>query len=33
MAMYGIDSNGIIQTSREIMGRDFEEDDDWDDEV
>jgi transketolase len=33
MAMYGIDSNGIIKTAREIMGRDFEEDDDWDDEV
>jgi transketolase len=33
MAMYGIDTNGIIKSVREIMGRDFEEDDNWDDEV
>jgi transketolase len=33
MAMYGIDSNGIIKSVREIMGRDFEEDENWDDEV
>ena len=33
MSIYGIDSNGIIKSVREIMGRDFEEDDDWDDEV
>jgi transketolase len=33
MAMYGIDTNGIIKSVREIMGRDFEEDENWDDEV
>lgn len=33
MAMYGTDSNGIIKSVREIMGRDFEEDENWDDEV
>ena len=29
---YGLDSNGIIDKVREIMGKDFEEDDNWDDE-
>jgi transketolase len=33
MAIYGIDTNGIIAGVRELMGRDFEEDDNWDDEV
>jgi transketolase len=33
MAMYGIDTNGILKSVREIMGRDFEEDDNWNDEV
>ena len=30
---YGLDSNGIIDKVRELLGKDFEEDDDWDDEV
>jgi transketolase len=29
---YKLDSNGIIEKVREIMGKDFEEDDNWDDE-
>ncbi|MDR2402782.1 MAG: hypothetical protein LBD78_01995 [Spirochaetaceae bacterium] len=33
MSIYGIDTNGIIAAVREIMGRDFEEDENWDDEV
>lgn len=33
MSMYGIDTNGIMAKVREIMGRDFEEDDNWEDEV
>jgi transketolase len=33
MAIYGIDTNGIVTAVREILGRDFEEDDNWDDEV
>ncbi|MGL6106475.1 transketolase family protein [Romboutsia sp.] len=33
MAYYKIDSNGIIEAVREVMGKDFEEDDDWEDEV
>lgn len=33
MSMYGIDTNGIIGKVREMMGRDFEEDDNWEDEV
>ena len=33
MSYYGIDANGIVTAVREIMGRDFEEDDNWDDEV
>lgn len=33
MSHYGIDTNGILETVREIMGKDFEEDDDWEDEV
>ena len=28
-----IDSNGIIETVREVMNKDFEQDDDWNDEV
>jgi transketolase len=30
---YKLDSDGIIEKVREIMGKDFEEDDNWDDEV
>jgi transketolase len=30
---YGLDTNGIIDKVREIMGKDFEEDEDWEDEV
>jgi transketolase len=30
---YSIDTDGIIAKVREIMGRDFEEDEDWEDEV
>ena len=33
MSHFGIDTNGIIAKVREMMGRDFEEDDVWDDEV
>lgn len=32
-AHYKLDTNGIIDKVREIMGRDFEEDEDWADEV
>jgi len=30
---YKLDTDGIIEKVREIMGKDFEEDDDWEDEV
>ncbi len=30
---YQFDTDGIIQKVREVMGKDFEEDDDWEDEV
>ena len=30
---YGLDANGIIEKVREVMGKDFEEDEDWEDEV
>jgi transketolase len=33
MAHYGIDANGIVAAVREIMGKDFEADENWDDEV
>jgi transketolase len=33
MAHYKIDTNGIIENVRRLMGKDFEEDDDWEDEV
>ena len=33
MSEVGIDANGIIAAVREVMGIDFEEDDNWDDEV
>ena len=33
MADAGIDANGIIASVREMMNADFEEDDNWDDEV
>ena len=32
-AHYRLDSNGIIDNVRELMGRDFEEDESWEDEV
>ncbi|MGN1169784.1 MAG: transketolase C-terminal domain-containing protein, partial [Acutalibacteraceae bacterium] len=33
MSILGIDCNGIINAVREAMNKDFEEDDNWDDEV
>ena len=33
MSDAGIDANGIIAAVRETMNADFEEDDNWDDEV
>ena len=33
MADLGIDANGIIEAVREVMKKDFEEDDNWDDEM
>ncbi len=33
MSILGIDSNGIIESVRETMKMDFEQDDDWNDEV
>jgi len=33
MHMYKIDTDGIIETVGELMQRDFEEDEDWEDEV
>ncbi len=33
MSIIGIDSNGIINSIRETMNMDFEQDDDWNDEV
>jgi len=30
---YGLDANGIIDKVREIMGKEFEEDENWEDEV
>lgn len=30
---YGLDANAIVEKVREVMGRDFEEDEDWEDEV
>jgi len=33
MHLYKIDTDGILEKVREIMGRDFEEDEDWEDEV
>ena len=32
LAGAGIDANGIIASVREVMKKDFEEDNDWDDE-
>lgn len=32
-AYYKLDANGILDTARELMGREFEEDEDWEDEV
>ena len=33
MSLADIDANGIIDAVREVMNKDFERDDDWDDEV
>lgn len=33
MGFYKIDTNGILENVRELMGRDFEADENWDDEV
>jgi len=33
MAYYGIDENGIVKSVREVMGKDFEADETWEDEV
>lgn len=33
MAEYKIDTNGILENVRELMGRDFEQNENWDDEV
>ncbi len=33
MNMYKIDTDGIVEKVREVMGREFEEDEDWEDEV
>ena len=33
MSEVGIDANGIIAAVREVMKADFEEDDNWDDDV
>ena len=33
MSILGIDSNGIINAVREAMNKDFEEDDNWEDDV
>jgi transketolase len=30
---YKIDTDGIVEKVREVMGKDFEEDEDWNDEV
>lgn len=33
MAHYNIDTNGILQNVREMMGMDFQDDDNWEDEI
>jgi transketolase len=33
MAYYGYDENGILSAARELLGKTFEEDEDWEDEV
>ena len=33
MNYYKIDTDGILEKVGEVMGRDFEEDEDWEDEV
>lgn len=33
MAYYGYDTNGIVDSVREVMGKDFEDDESWEDEV
>ena len=32
MSLAGIDANGIVAAVSEVMHKDFEEDDNWDDE-
>lgn len=32
-SFYGLDTDGIIKKVREVIGKDFEEDEDWEDEV
>ena len=33
MHLFGIDTDGILEKVRDVMGMDFEEDEDWEDEV
>ncbi len=33
MAIHGIDTNGIVKSVHDLLQLDFEDDDDWDDEV
>jgi hypothetical protein len=33
MSIYEIDTNGILDNVRKLVGRDFEADENWDDEV
>jgi transketolase len=33
MALHGIDENGIVAAARELLGKDFEDDESWEDEV
>ena len=33
MNLFGTDTDGIIAKVRELLGREFEEDEDWEDEV
>ena len=33
MHVFKIDTDGILDKAREVLGRDFEEDDDWEDEI
>jgi transketolase len=33
MSIHGIDTNGIVTAVRELLNMDFEDDEDWEDEV